>query len=132
MQDLHGSIKYVAAVIPQTATNSDTAITGAIIDLQGARGCEFVIVTGAITDANVTVAVTLAESADSGMSGSNAVAASDQSGSPSFDYTSDSTTKKVAYLGTKRYVQMTLTPTGNNSGALPVAAVAALWMMKGP
>ena len=137
MQDLHGSIKYVPAIAPAVNTNSDSAIVSAIIDLQGSRGCEFIITTGTLTDANATFATTMDDGAASNLSDAAAVT-SEATGligtlaGASFTFASDGVTKKVGYAGTKRYVRLTITPTGNNSGSAPIAAIAALWMMKGP
>jgi len=141
MQDLHGSIKYVPALVPGTYANvgaSPTVVgTPIVIDLQGARGCEFVIVTGTQTDTGATYAVTMDDGAASNLSDAAAVT-SEATGligtlaGASYDQTADGVCKKVGYAGNKRYVRLTITETGAASGDSPVAVIAALWMMKGP
>lgn len=133
MQDLHGSIKYVKAIAPVVVTDN-TAQVSSIIDLQGMRGCEFVITTGTLADADATFAVTLDEGDDSSLTDAAAVAAGDLLGSyagASFTFADDNTTKKLGYAGTKRYVRLTITPSANTGNA-PLSAVAALWAMKAP
>lgn len=127
--DEYSGKKNVTAITPQTQTNLDTAIVGPIIDTNGFGSVDFAILYGTMTDADVTVAITLAESADSGMSGSNAVAAADLIGTlaaASLTFADDNKCAKLGYKGSKRYLRMTATPTGNNSGALPIAATCSL------
>ena len=38
----------------------------------------------------------------------------------------DTECRKIGYVGAKRYVRLTLTPTGNAAGAIPIAAIALL------
>ncbi len=62
------------------------------------------------------------------MSGASAVADSDLLGTEAlagFTFGDDGETRKLGYLGDKRYTRLTLTPT-NNSGSAPVAVVAVL------
>lgn len=126
MQDLHNIIKVVPAVIPQTQTNADTAIVGPIVDTAGYDSVELVVVTGVLTDADATFATTVEKGDDSGLS-DTASAAADLVGSANFTFADDSACKKVGYLPKstvrKRYLRATITPTGNNSGAAPVAAI---------
>ena len=130
MLDRHSYLKMVAAIIPQTQTNADTAIVGQIIDTQGYDSLTFALVTGNVTDANVTVAVTMEHGDQANLSDTAPVAAGDQIGSANFTFADDNAAKKVGYLpksnAPKRYVRITATPTGNDAGALPIAAVAIL------
>lgn len=130
MQDLHNRIKVLTAIIPQTQTNADTAIVGEIIDTSGFDSVEFAVALGVVTDADVTVAVTMEHGDDSGLSDTAAPAAGDIVGSANFTFADDKGCKKFGYLPKsnprKRYLRITATPTGNNSGALPIAAVAIL------
>jgi hypothetical protein len=125
--------KVLTAITPQTQTNADTAIVGSIVDTAGAEGVTFDILWGTLTDADAVFAVTLAESADSGMAGANAVAATDLVGTlagASVTFADDNKCTKLGYIGNKRYLQLTVTPTGNNSGAAPVAAGVTLANMR--
>ncbi len=127
--DLHNNLHTKTLFPPLAAqTNADTARTSNIIDTAGFDSLELVLINGTNTDANATFAVTLAESDDSGMSGSNSVAAADLIGAladMAFTAASDDgETRKIGYKGIKRYVQMTVTPTGNNSGDWFMAGLA--------
>lgn len=127
MLDLHNSIKATVALAPQTQTNADTAIVGEIIDTAGFDTLELVIVTGVLTDADATFALTLEHGDDSALSDTAVPAAGDLIGTVAacaFTFANDKVTKKIGYRGTKRYVRPTITPTNNNSGAAPVAIVA--------
>lgn len=127
MLDLHNYIKASIAIAPQTATNADTAIVGEIIDMAGFDTCELVLLTGTLTDTDVTAAVTLEHGDDSALSDTAAPAAGDLLGTTAamaLTAASDKVTKKIGYRGTKRYIRATVTPTGNNSGAFPIAMVA--------
>lgn len=126
MRDLSSLISPVVAIVPQVATNSDTAIVGEIIDRKGYDSLTIIIALGTLTDANVTAAVTLEHGDDSGLSDTAVPAAVDLVGTPTlagFQYDDDKECRKIGYIGTKRYVRVTVTPTGNNSGALPVSAI---------
>lgn len=126
--DIHNTTEVRRAISAMRQTNSDSAITSQIIDMSGYDVCEFYMSTGACTDANATVAVTLAESDASNMSGSNSVAAADRLGSlPAIAAASDDDkVYKFGYKGSKRYIQVTVTPTGNDSGNLDISMVAVL------
>jgi hypothetical protein len=129
MRDLYNALLVKQVEPSVTQTNSDTALVGAIIDHRGYDSALYIINLGTMTDADVTGAVTLAESDDSGMSGSNAVADKDMNGTEAaagFVFTDDDQVRKLGYKGGKRYTQLTITPTGNNAGALPISAVCVL------
>jgi hypothetical protein len=129
--DTLSRLSYLRAVSPVTQTNSDTAFTSQIIDMADLMSLTFVIQTGTVSDADVTSTVLLEESDDSGMSGATAVADADmlpsgtgQEAAAAIAFGDDNATKTLGYVGTKRYVRLTLTPSGNNSGSLPIAILA--------
>lgn len=126
MKDLMNRIHPNGAkVITQT---DNTAITSSIIDVRGYDSLTFLIAAGTLADADATFAVTMAESNDSGMSGSNAVAAADLIGTyalAGFQFDDDGEARKIGYKGSKRYVQLTVTPS-NNTGSAPVAIIPVL------
>ena len=41
-----------------------------------------------------------------------------------FQFDDDKECRKIGYVGSKRYTRLTITPTGNDSGAAPLSAVA--------
>lgn len=134
MRDLHNHIFVSRGLSPVAAlTNADTAYVSQILDVQGFDSAEFVILIGANTDANATFAVLVEESNDSGMSGATAVADKDLLGTEanaSFTAASDDNeVRKIGYIGSMRYVRVTVTPSGNNSGD---AFVAGVWIQGHP
>lgn len=130
MRDLMNEIDTKCLFPPLAAqTNSSTARASEIIDRKGFESLTLVLINGTNTDADATFAVEVTESDDSGMSGATAVADADLIGSEAlagFTYTDDKKTRKIGYMGAKRYVQVTVTPTGNNSGDWFMAGVAIL------
>lgn len=127
-KDIHNQVEVRRAISPLRQTNADTAVVSQIIDMSGYDVCEFVLATGTLSDTNATFAVTIAESAASNMSGSNAVAAGDLLGSlPAFTFADDDKVFKFGYKGAKRYVQVTVTPSGNDAGNLDMSMVAVLF-----
>lgn len=127
-RDLHNQVYFSQAITPQIATNSDTAIVSNILDTALFESAELILAYGTLTDANVTVAVTLDEGDDSALSDAAAVATGDMLGTlagMAATYADDLKTFKLGYVGKKRYIRATVTPTGNNSGALPIAGLWA-------
>jgi hypothetical protein len=112
--------KIVWAKTP-TAISTDTTTASNIIDTQGYDKVTFVIIASAYTDGTYTPAVS--ESDDSGMSGENAVADADLTRLETAAAVSAATTnstdasKKIGYLGSKRYVTCDIVSTSTSSGA---------------
>lgn len=128
MRDLFNHINLKPVINPAAGPTDNTAQVGAIIDKQGFNSVTYVISTGTLADADATFAVTLTESNDSGMAGATAVAAKDLLGTlalAGFIFSDDGKCRKVGYIGSMRYTQLTITPT-NNTGAAPMSAVAIL------
>lgn len=130
MRDLMNSVHVLNAIPPVAARTDNTAIVSAIIDTKGYDSLTFAISIGTNTDTNATFAVTMDEGDASNLSGSNAVAATDLVGTLALaGFTAaddDGETRKIGYSGSKRYVRLTITPSGNDSGNIFVAAVAIL------
>ena len=127
MRDAFNNIHPIKCIAP-VVIGDDTASVGAIIDRQGFDSLTYVISTGILADANATFAILLQESDDSGMSGAASVADADLLGTEAlagFDFGDDSETRKLGYIGDKRYTRLTLTPSGN-TGSAPVSVVAIL------
>lgn len=131
MRDLHNNIDVRRAISPVVATD-DTAIVSQIIDCAGFDGMEFAIATGTLADADATFAVLVEHDDASNLATAAAVPDSQLLGTEagaSFTFAADNVTKKIGYIGTKRYVRLTITPTGNTGNA-PVAAVAIMGFPK--
>lgn len=128
--DLHNKIHTVPLFAPIAAqTNSDTARVSSIIDTANYDSLELVLINGTNTDANATFAVLVEEGDNSALSDNTAVADADLIGletEAGFTFSDDIECRKIGYKGKKRYVRMTVTPTGNNSGDWFMAGIALL------
>ncbi len=132
IRDLLHSVKPVRGVSPVSGNAGTTAETSEIIDLQGYSGVLFVILLGAIADADATFAVLVEHGNDSGLS--DAAAAPDTTmisqtagtapeAAASFQYDSDNGVRSIDYVADKfRYVRLTVTPTANTGAWLWGAA----------
>lgn len=128
-RDIHNNLHFVPLITPVAARTDNTAIVSAIIDTSGYEGVELVLVTGANTDVNATFAVLVEDGDNSGLSDNVAVADSFLIGTgagASFTFADDGECRKIGYIGSKRYVRMTVTPSGNDSGNIFISGVAVL------
>lgn len=113
------------------AVNTDlgtTPLVGTVIDGLGFDSLTYCLITGTLSDANAAYTVLLEES-DSDSTGFTAVADADLIGTEpaaGFNYADDGETRKIGYVGGKRYTRLTITPAGADSGNSPIAALAIL------
>lgn len=129
-QDLHTTITPIWALAPVVVTNN-TAQTTTVIDTNDYSAIEFYIATGTLADSNATFAVTLTYSdtvtspTNTHISGSSVPASSliGTTTAASFTYADDNTVKQIGYIKNKRYVSLTITPSGN-SGNAPLCVLA--------
>lgn len=127
--DMYHDLELRRGVSPVTQTNADTAIVSQVIDLANRAGCLFLLQYGTLSDADATSTVLLQESDNSDMSSPNDVADADLIGTEAAAaaiFSDDNKMAKLGYIGTKRYVRLTITPSGNNSGNFPVAVAVIL------
>ena len=127
MRDFTNNLHPIRAISPVSVADN-TAEVGEIIDRQGYDGLTFVIATGSLADADATFAVLIEHGNDSGLSDAAAVADADLLGTETlagFQFDDDDETRKIGYLGDKRYIRLTITPAANASAAL-FSAVAVL------
>lgn len=129
--DLFDNLDFTNVVPPQTATNSNTAVNSTIVDLMNARSVVFDINVGPITNSNATLVPSLTEGNDPALADGATVAAGDMLGTiagatfgGSAQGNTANTGAKVGYIGSKRYVRLTLTPTLNQAGAITFQAAA--------
>ncbi len=111
---------------PGIAVTNNTAFVSNIIDTAGYGSLVLAVHTGSIADADVTFTVLLEESNDSAMGSQNAVADADLIGTEAGCaplFSNDNTVCKLGYIGSKRYVRMTITP-ANNTGDIYLSGVA--------
>ena len=127
MKDLLNNI-HVARAISPVSVSDNTAQVSQIIDRRGFDSLTFVIAAGSVADADVTFTVLVEDGDNSGLSDAAAVADAELLGTEllaGFQFDDDNEPRKIGYLGSKRYVRLTITPANNASAAL-VSAVAIL------
>ncbi len=129
MKDLHNSIKVSRAISPVSEAGT-TALVSQILDTANFAANELVIATGSIADADATFTVLLEEGDNSALSDAAAVADADLLGTEAlagFQFDDDNETRKLGYIGSKRYLRATITPVNNASAAL----IGAVWVQAG-
>lgn len=133
MKDLINNIQVKRAISPVVVTDN-TAQVSQIIDRQGYDSASFLIETGTVADADTTTVVLLEEGDDAALADAAAVADADmisQSTSTTpelaaaFQFDDDNEVRKIGYIGAKRYLRLTITPS-NNTGNMPLCAIAVL------
>jgi len=124
--DLHNDCKWTMAEPPVAAlTNADTAFVSTTLDTSGYFVNEYLGLIGTNTDAGFTTTILVEESDDSGMSGATAVADANLLGTEvgaAFIQSDDNKALKIGYRGSKRYIRVTVTPSGNGAGDIFFAA----------
>jgi len=128
-KDIHNNLHFVPLIVPVAARTDNTAIVSAIIDTKGYESAEFVIVTGTNTDTNATFAVLVEDGAASNLSDAVAVPDAQLIGTEAvagFVFSDDNECRKIGYIGGKRYVRVTVTPSGNDAGNIFISGVAVL------
>ncbi|QTL01918.1 hypothetical protein J5J86_13995 [Aquabacter sp. L1I39] len=128
MRDIMNGLDLKRAISPQAARTDNTAIVSTVADLKGYDGAMLAINIGANTDTNATFAVLIEDSddnstfaavADEYLNGTEALAG--------FQFDDDNELRKIGYTGIKRYLRGTITPSGNDSGNI---FVAAEWVLR--
>lgn len=125
--DLHSKLAVRRAISPVSVADN-TAQVGQIIDRQGFSALEFAIAIGSVADADATFAVLLEHGDDSALADAAAVPDNELLGTEAgagFQFDDDNETRKLGYVGNRRYTRLTITP-ANNAGAALIAAVAIL------
>jgi len=114
--DDSSSISPVIA-LAVTTVSDNTAQVGAIIDTNDFESFTYYVLTDTLADADATFATTFREGDDSGLSDGTAVSTDDLVGNADFDFNDDDSIKQIGYVGKKRFVEMTITPSNNSSAA---------------
>lgn len=128
--ELHNNVKASRAISPAAAVTDNTPLVSEILDTANFNNNELVILTGDLADAAATFTVLIEEGDQSNLSDNAAVADEDLLGTEaeaSFDQSHDNVTRKIGYIGTKRYIRATITPAGNASNAF----ISAVWLQSG-
>ena len=131
IKDLHNNVRTKTVISP-LAIGANATKTGLIIDRQGYGGVEFIASYGAVTTTGTIVTLvvkegdvtgTLTSVADTDLLGTEALA-SLLAATPRAAGTTKEVTKRIGYVGNKRYVQVNAVQTGVTSvGVVGVAAV---------
>lgn len=127
MKELMNKIHPLRVIAPVSVADN-TAQVGQVIDKVGFESLTYVIGLGSIADPDATFVVLLEESDAADMSGAVAVADADLVGTEAlagFRFDDDNETRKLGYIGAKRYTRLTITPVNNAAAAL-LSAVAIL------
>lgn len=131
MKDLHSNIKAIRVIAPVAVGTTGTGVTGKVIDTQGYQGVEMIVSYGTITATNAAFTLTIKEGdvtgtmtsvADADLLGTEA-AATPGTGTRTSG-TTKNVTKRIGYVGTKRYVQANVKSTV--TATTPVAITAIL------
>lgn len=127
MRDLMNNVHPIRAISPVSVADN-TAQVSQIIDRQGYDSLTFLIATGSLADADATFTVLVEDGDAANLSDAAAVSDDELIGTEalaSFQFDDDNETRKIGYIGNKRYVRLTITPAGNASAGL-LAAIALL------
>lgn len=131
--DLHSNIKALRVISPVAAGTTGTGKTGKIVDRAGYNGVEFIIGYGTITATNATLTATVYEGdvtgtmtavADADLLGTE-VLASIVVGTPRTSGSNKNVTKRIGYIGSKRYVNVAVVNT--ITATTPIAVDAILF-----
>lgn len=128
MRDLLNNVHLVPVMPPKAAVTDNTAFVGAIVDRAGFGSLLFAIITGTNADADATYTVLIEDGDAANLSDAAAVADDDLivlEAAAAFTFADDGECRKIAYIGPKRYVRITITP-ANNTGNAFVACIAVL------
>ena len=128
MRDFANGLEFRRAISPAAAVSDNTPIVSQIVDLAGFQQVVFAINLGAIADADATFAVLVDHGDAANLSDAAAVPDLNLTGTEAaagFKFDDDNKVRKIGYVGSKRYVRLTVTP-ANNTGAAFVSAVAVL------
>lgn len=128
MRDKMNSYHPVVALAPAAAVTDNTAQVSAWVDRRGFDALTWLLATGVLSDVDATFAVTMHHADADDYSDAAAVASTDLVGTlalAGFTFADDGESRKIGYVGDKRYVRLTVTPTGN-AGNLFLTIIALL------
>jgi hypothetical protein len=128
--DLHSDVKYSRAIAPVAAVTDDTPFVSEILDTANFSDNELIIQLGTLADVDATFTVLLEDGDNSALSDAAAVADAYLLGTEAeagFDYDDDNGTRKLGYIGPKRYIRATITPANNTGNVF----LSATWAQSG-
>lgn len=124
--DLMNRLAPARAISPVSVADN-TAQVSQILDTQGLCAIALIIALGSIADADATFTVLIEEGDASDMSDAAAAPDSVLLGTEAlagFQFDDDNALRKIGYIGSKRYLRATITPSGNASAAF----ISAIWL----
>lgn len=128
MRDIISHLDFKRGISPAAAVTDNTAFTSQIVNRLGFESVAFLLIMGAIADADVTF-TTLVEHGDAAnLSDATAVPDDMLNGTEALAtplFGSDDKVFKIGYVGGKQYVRVTVTP-ANNSGNI---FAAGAWIL---
>lgn len=133
-RDLLNNLHPVRALSPVATPVDNTPQVTQIIDMYGAKALLFAIATGALPDADATFTVLVEHGDVANLSDAAAVPDADLLGTEalaSFTFADDDETRKIGYIGRKRYVRLTITPAANASASL-LCVIALKYLNNNP
>lgn len=128
MKDLMNRVNPRRAIAPVVVTNSNAAQVGQIIDRQGFESLTLLIMLGAL-GAGTSGAVSIEHGDDPALADTAPVGVNDLIGTlalASFVAADANGCKKVGYIGSKRYIRVTVTPAGNGAASIAFAVAALM------
>lgn len=128
MRDLFNHIHPLRVISGAAATTDNTAWVGQIIDHKGYDSATYVLQSGSLADADATFTALLQHGDAADLS--DAVDVPDDlllgtEALAGFTFADDNETRKLGYVGHKRYSRLTVTP-ANNTGNAFVTAICVL------
>ena len=120
LKDNHFQFEPRRAISPVSVADNTPQVSQ-IIDLQAMASLEFVISAGSLADADATFTVLVQHGDAANLSDAATVPAAELLGTAaeaSFTFADDDAVRSIGYLGSKRYVRLTITPASNASAAL--------------
>lgn len=128
MRDEFDCLALKRGISPAVVTNANTPFVSQILDTQGLESATFALLTGSLSDANVTFTVLAEEGDNSALSDNTAIADANLLGTEALAtplFTDDNKVFKLGFIDTKRYIRVTVTPAGNDAGDI---YIAGLWI----
>lgn len=135
MKDGMNNMRVERLFDPVASAGSDTAWVSEIIDLANSESLTLILQLGAIPDTDATFVCLVEDGNNSALSDNAAVAdafliGTEAGMAPLFS--DDNTSFKIGYLGPKRYVRLTVTPSNNTSATLYGGLAILTGSRKGP
>lgn len=129
MRELMNRLHVVPAFVPKTAVIDNTAQVSGVADLRGFGSAMLAYVLGVNADTDMTYTLLVEDSDDNVvftavddvyLNGTEALGGA--------DFSDDGETRKIGYVGLKRYVRATLTPANNTGNVF----VGGIWVLGHP